>query len=64
MSALLRERPIGVHSSERPLVPIVLQRSEVAGLRIFRENTIRDLVADSYTLNRDTEAACAFGVKR
>ena len=44
--------------------PIVLQKSKVAGLGIFRENTTRELLADSYNLNRVTEVACAFNVKR
>ena len=47
-----------------PFVPIVLQKSKVAGLEIFRENTTRELVADSYTLSPVTEIACAFNVKR
>jgi hypothetical protein len=37
---------------------IVLQKSKVAGLRIFRENTKREAIADSYNLNRVTEVAC------
>ena len=36
---------------------IVLQKSEVAGLGIFRENTAREPIADSCTLNRVTEVA-------
>ena len=43
---------------------IVLQKSKVAGLEIFRENTTRELVADSYTLSPVTEIAWAFNVKR
>jgi hypothetical protein len=42
----------------------LLQKSKVARLGIFRENTTRELVADSYTLSRVTEVACAFNVKR
>jgi hypothetical protein len=45
-------------------VPIVLQKSKVAGLGIFHENTTRELIADSYTFNRVTEVACAFDVER
>jgi hypothetical protein len=45
-------------------VPILLQKSKVARLGIFRENTTRELIADSYTLSRVTEVACAFNVKR
>jgi hypothetical protein len=48
----------------RRFVPILLQKSKVAGLEIFRENTGRELIADSHTLNRVTEVACAFSMKR
>src|SRR5271168_2268990 len=44
--------------------PIVLQKSKVAGLRIFRENTKREAIADSVNLNRVTEVACEFNVRR
>ena len=44
--------------------PIVLQKSKVAGLRIFRENTKREAIADLYNLNRVTEVACEFNVRR
>jgi hypothetical protein len=43
---------------------IVLQKSKVEGLRIFRENTKREALADSYNLNRVTEVACEFIVWR
>jgi len=60
------------HKRTRPLqgcgvryyLPIVLQKSKVAGLRIFRENTERKTIADSYDLNRVTEVACEFNVRR
>ena len=39
-------------------VPIVLQKSKVAEPRFFRENTKREVIADSYNLNRVTEVAC------
>jgi hypothetical protein len=42
----------------------VLLKSKVAGLGIFRENTTREPIADSYILNRVTEVARAFNVKR
>ena len=42
---------------------IVLQKSKVAGLKIFRENTKQRAVADSYDLNRVTEVACEFCVR-
>jgi hypothetical protein len=37
---------------------IVLQKSKVAGPRIFRENTKREAATDSYNLNRIVEVAC------
>jgi hypothetical protein len=43
---------------------IVLQNSKVAGLQIFRENTKRETIADSYNVNRVTEVACEFNVRR
>ena len=43
---------------------ILLQKSKVAGLGIFRENTTRKPIADSCALNRVAEVACAFSVKR
>jgi hypothetical protein len=43
---------------------IVLQKSKVAGRRIFRENPKREALADSYDLNRITEVACEFNVWR
>jgi len=46
------------------LVPIVLQKSKVAGRRILRENTKREAIADSYNLYRSTEVACEFNVRR
>ena len=42
---------------------IVLQKSKVAGLKIFRENTKQQAIADSYDLNRVTEVACEFCVR-
>ena len=44
-------------------VPILLQKSKVAGLKIFRENTKQRAIADSYDLNRVTEVACEFCVR-
>ena len=44
--------------------PIVLQKSKVAGRRIFRENMNREAIANSYNLNRITEVACEFNVRR
>ena len=45
-------------------VPIVLQKSKVAGLRIFRENTKREAIADLYNLIRVTEVAYEFNTRR
>ncbi|MET4121332.1 hypothetical protein ABIB85_007812 [Bradyrhizobium sp. JR1.5] len=42
---------------------IVLQKSKVAGLKIFRETTTQRATADSYDLNRVTEVACEFCVR-
>jgi hypothetical protein len=44
--------------------PIVLQKSKVAELRIFRENQKREATADSYIRNRAAEVACEFNAKR
>src|ERR1700730_3348382 len=46
------------------LPPIALQTSKVAGLRIFLENAKRETIADSYNLNRVSEVACEFTVRR
>jgi hypothetical protein len=43
---------------------ILLQKSKVAGRPIFRENPKREALADSYDLNRITEVACEFNVRR
>ena len=43
--------------------PILLKKSKVAGLKIFRENTKQRAIADSYDLNRVTEVACEFCVR-
>jgi hypothetical protein len=43
---------------------IVLQKSKVAGSRIFRENTEREAIADSYRRNRVVEAAYESNVRR
>ena len=46
------------------LPPIVLQKSKVAGQRIFRKNSKRKAIADSYNLYRVTEVAYEFNVRR
>jgi hypothetical protein len=43
---------------------IVLQKSKVAGSRIFRENTKREAIADSYRRNSVVEVTCEFNVRR
>ena len=43
---------------------ILLQKSQVAGRRIFRENMKQEAIADSYSLTRITEIACEFDVRR
>jgi hypothetical protein len=43
---------------------IVLQKSKLAGPRIFRENTKRKAITDSCGLNRIAEVACEFNVRR
>jgi hypothetical protein len=42
----------------------LLQKLEVAGQRIFRENTKREATADSDSLSRLAEVACEFNVRR
>ncbi len=61
---------LGVHSRRFPplgrtsaLHPIVLQKSKVAMLRIFRENKKRATIADSDTLNRLAEVTGKFRVR-
>jgi hypothetical protein len=41
---------------------ILLQKSKVAGLRIFTKNPKRKAIADSYNLNRATEVVYKFNV--
>jgi hypothetical protein len=43
---------------------IVLQKSKVAELRIFRENRNQEQVADSYNLNCAAEVAHEFNVRQ
>jgi hypothetical protein len=43
---------------------IVLQKSKVAGLRIFAKNPKQETIADSYDLNRTTEFTYEFNVAR
>jgi hypothetical protein len=59
----LEKRPEYCSAAIGRYVPIVLQKSKVAGLKIFRENTKQRAIADSYDLNRVTEVACEFCVR-
>jgi hypothetical protein len=43
---------------------ILLQKSKVAGPPIFRENTKREAITDSYNLNRIVEVTSEFNVRR
>src|SRR3954471_22726094 len=47
-----RENASGANFDDFRSWPIVLQKSKVAGLKIFRENTTQRATADSYDLNR------------
>jgi hypothetical protein len=51
-------------SSLSAMEGILLQKSEVAGPRISRENAKRKAITDSYDLNRTAEVACEFNVRR
>jgi hypothetical protein len=42
----------------------LLQNSKVAGPQIFRKKTEREVITDSYNLNRITEVACEFVARR
>jgi hypothetical protein len=64
MSALGHKQTFCDAGAMSALPPIVLQKSKVAGRRILRENTKREAIADSYNLNRITEVACEFNVRR
>jgi alkylhydroperoxidase/carboxymuconolactone decarboxylase family protein YurZ len=64
IDAAATDGPVSGISPEYVLVWIVLQKSNVADPRIFRENTKRETIADSYNLNRVTEVACEFNVRR
>jgi hypothetical protein len=59
-----RFAPPGPATAVVRLRQIVLQKSKVAGPRIFRENMNREEIADSYRLNRVAEAAGEFSGKR
>jgi hypothetical protein len=62
--AMGQKLPRRLEAAVSALPPIVLQKSKVAGRLIFREITKREAIADSYNLNRVTEVACEFNVRR
>jgi hypothetical protein len=64
MSALPRKRTNSSRLGYVRFVPIVLQKSQVEGRRIFRENPKQEAIADSYSLTRITEVAGEFNVRR
>src|SRR5471032_1187683 len=45
-------------------VPILLQKSKVASVRIFGETLKREAINDSYNLSRATKVAYEFSVRR
>jgi hypothetical protein len=64
MNLRLAQSGLGVHAIEMSANRrILLQKSKVAGLKIFRENIKQRAIADSYDLNRVTEVACEFCLK-
>jgi hypothetical protein len=63
-SSQSRQGGASCKSSNVRNAPIVLQKSKVAGHRIFAKNPKREAIADSYNLNRATEVAYEFNVRR
>jgi hypothetical protein len=63
-SALLLEADIGSAGGHVGFVPIVLQKSKIASVRIFGETLKRETIDDSNNLNRVTEVAYEFSVRR
>ena len=59
-----RMRLQGMSAVTSVIEAMLLQKSEVAGQRIFRENTKREATADSGSPSRLTEVACEFEVRR
>jgi len=45
-------------------VPIALQKSKFAGIRIFAKNPNREAIADTYNFNHVTEVAYEFNVRQ
>jgi hypothetical protein len=55
---------VGYGTAMSALRSIVLQKSKVAELQIFRENTKQEATAESSNLSRITEVAREFSVGR
>jgi hypothetical protein len=64
MSALGQKRRFGDVRATSALPPILLQKSKVASVRIFGETLKREAIDDSDNLNRVTEVAYEFSVRR
>jgi hypothetical protein len=64
MSALRPEADIWAGLQHVCFVPILLQKSEVASVRIFGETLKHEATDDSYNLSRATEVAYEFSVRR
>ena len=64
MSALFPKADIQCGCQDVRFVPVLLQKSKVAGRRFFRENSRREAIADSCNLNRIGEVAREFNVRR
>jgi hypothetical protein len=63
MSPLGQKRPFRSIHVMSAIPPILLQKSNVAAPRIFRENKMRETITDSYTLNRVAEVAGEFNAR-
>jgi hypothetical protein len=64
MSALRPEADIWAGLQHVCFVPILLQKSEVASVRIFGETLKHEATDDSYNLSRAIEVAYEFSVRR
>jgi hypothetical protein len=59
-----QSRKSGRATWQSALVSILLQKSKVASVRIFGETLKREAIDDSDNLNRITEVAYEFSVRR
>ena len=64
MSAFVRIPDSKLTSLYVRFVPILLQKSKVASVRIFGESLKREAIDDSDNLSRVTEVAYEFSVRR